>query len=236
MRGLVVVLDALAAFAEATGTSEPRLAAVAALAELAGAEAVRVGVSEAFRPVDDVAVRDLRRVVRRLELRIAPTPTLLKLALDARPERVVLAGTAPPALLQPRPFEPRHARVELAPLVRTLREAGIEVTVSLAPDLDAAKLAHAAEVDALELFTGDLVDLPAAERRAGLERLGDAATLAAKLRLPVCLGGGLDRRSLPRMLEAAPVAQSVAVGRGLAAHALLFGLERAVRQFAAGLG
>ena len=83
----------------------------------------------------------------------------------------------------------------------------------------------------MELFTGYLVDLPGAERRNALVNLGDSARLAAKLRLGIALAGGLDDRNVAEVLEAAPSAERVVFGRGLARRALLVGLDRAIRDF-----
>ena len=81
MRELVVSLDALATLAQRTRPREPALVVAASLAELAGAEAIRVGVNEDMRPVRETDLRDLRRATRRLELRMTPAPALLKVAL-----------------------------------------------------------------------------------------------------------------------------------------------------------
>ncbi len=235
MRRLVVALDAVAALAEASELGEPRIAPAAVLAEVAGADGIRASVREALRPVNDTDLRDLRRVTRRFELRLAPKPGLLGIALDARPDRVVLAGSVPAGMLVPAPLDLETARDQLNPAVRTLREAGIEAAVSLAPELEAVKLAHGAGVTQIEFFTGRMVDLPDAERARALDGLRDAASLAAKLRLPVSVGGGLERRSLDDVLRAAPASEAVTVGRGLVARAMLVGIERAVHEYAAAL-
>jgi pyridoxine 5'-phosphate synthase PdxJ len=92
MRALVADVDAAAALRDVAGRGEPRLAAIALAAEMAGADAVRLSANEALRPVRENDLHDVRRVVRCMELRLAPTPSLLKLALEVRPDRVVLAS------------------------------------------------------------------------------------------------------------------------------------------------
>jgi pyridoxine 5-phosphate synthase len=114
-------------------------------------------------------------------------------------------------------------------MLRALREAGIPAGVLIAADLEAVKAAHAEGLDAVEFFTGAIVDLPAPERRAELEKLGDAVRLAAKLRMTIGLGGGLGYRRLRESLEAAPAAERVAVGRAALSRAVLVGLDRALR-------
>ena len=68
---------------------------------------------------------------------------------------------------------------------------------------------------------------------AELERLGDTARLASKLRMSLSLGGGLGYRSLREVIDAAPAAESVAVGRAALARALLVGLDLALRDLRA---
>ena len=236
MRALVVSLDAPAALREAGGREEPRLPVLAMALELAGADAVRLGVCEGLRPVRESDLHDVRRVARELELRLAPTPSLLKLALEVRPDRVLLASEPLRGALEAGPLDAAALRGPAAQAARALHEAGIPVWARLAPDLEAVKGARAAELAGIELHPSALVDLPERERAGALERLGDAARLAAKLRLAVRAGGALDARRVRAVIGAAPVVEGVAVGRELAARALLVGLDRAVRDLRAELG
>jgi pyridoxine 5-phosphate synthase len=92
------------------------------------------------------------------------------------------------------------------------------------------KLARGTEIAGVELASVGTVDLPESERGAALERFGDAARIAAKLRLPVGVAGGLEVGRLRALLEAAPIVDRVVVGRALVARALLVGIERALRE------
>ena len=47
--------------------------------------------------------------------------------------------------------------------------------------------------------------------------------------MAIGVGGGLDYRTLPEVLDGAPAAGRVAVGRGVVARAILVGLDRALR-------
>lgn len=236
MRGLVVSLDAPAAMRDAGGREEPRLAVAAMAAEMAGADGVRLGVNEALRPVRESDLHDVRRTARVLELRLAPTPSLLKLVLEVRPDRVVLAAEPLRGAFEAGPLDPVALRGPVTAAVRALREAGIPAWARVAPDLEAVKAARGAEVAGVELSTVAFVDLPEGERPPALERFGDAARLAAKLRLPVSAGGCLEARGLRALVSAAPIVESVAVGRELAARALLVGIDRAIADLRAQLG
>jgi len=236
VRALTVALDAVAALRDAGGRDEPRLAQAALAAELAGADAVRVGVVESLRPVRESDLHDLRRAARTLELRMAPTPSLLKLALEVRPDRVILASEPGAARFDPAPLDAAALRGSAPAAVRALAEAGIPVWLRIAPELEAVKAVRAVAVGGVELAALGSVDLPEPERALALDRLGDAARLAAKLSLPVSAAGGLDTGRVRALLAAAPGIAGVTVGRHLIGRALLVGMDRAVRDLRDELG
>lgn len=233
MRKLSLCLDSLPALREISGGTHVDLNAAASLAELAGVDALRLGVNEELRPVAEADVLALRRTAALFELRMPASQGLLKVALEVRPDAVLLAGDAFEGALAPRPLELRSQSSGLAPIVRALEEAGIGVAMLVTPALDSVKAAHGLGVQSVELFTGATVDLPAVERRGRLEALADAARLASKLRMSVAIGGGLDYRSLPEVLPMAPAATRVGAGRAIVARSLLVGMDRAVRDFLA---
>lgn len=230
MRSLSLCLDSLPALREISG-SQLDLSAATSLAELAGVDSLRLGIGEELRPVAEADVQALRRTAERFELRMSASQTLLKVALETRPDFVILAGDTFEGTLASRPVELRSQPASLAPMVRSLEEAGIGVAMLVTPALDSVKAAHGLGVQTVELFTGATVDLPAVERRGRLEALADATRLAAKLRMTVSLGGGLDYRSVTEVLPMAPSAVRISVGRAVLARSLLVGLDRAVRDF-----
>jgi pyridoxine 5-phosphate synthase len=227
VRRLTLSLDALSSLRDAAAATVD-VSAAAALAELAGIDSLRIGVGEAHAAAGMADAQSARRAARRLELRLAPVQSLLKVALEVRPDSVLIAGEGRgrgPCS----PLDLRAVSGPVATVQRVLAEAGIPVAALLPPEADAVKLAHAAEIRRIDLYTGGIVDLPEPARSEKLERLGDAVRLAAKLCIGVGLSGGLDYRSVPEFLAAAPAAESVSVGRAAIARSLLVGLDRALR-------
>jgi len=233
---LTLALTGLASLRESAGASEIDLPAAATLAELAGVDVVRLAVNEDLKPVREDDIREVRRTARRLELRLPPSQSLLKVALEGRPHRVVLAGesSAPGAPAAPLDLSGRGAPLD--PVVRALAEAGIPTCAVVSPDLDAVKRVHAESIPGIEFYTGALVDLPPSEQGPEFERLGDAVRLAAKLQLSIGLGGGLSFRNLAEVLAVCPAAEWVAVGRSALARGFLVGLDRALRDLCARVG
>jgi pyridoxine 5-phosphate synthase len=233
MRSLTLELDALPSLRDAMAASDVDLPAASTLAELAGVDAVRLGVNPDLKPVREEDLRDTRRAARRLELRMSPIEPLVRVALDVRPNLVLLASDHREGRVAASPLDFRTSAAGLSGFQRALADAGIGVAALVAPTLDAVKMAHAHGLLHVELYTGALVDLPANERRKALDALGDAARLAAKLGLGLGLAGGLGYRSLPEVIQAAPAADRVAVGRAALTRAVLVGLDRALRDLRA---
>ncbi|MFQ5416859.1 MAG: pyridoxine 5'-phosphate synthase [Myxococcota bacterium] len=236
MRRLVLILDSLPVLRSAANASEVDVKAAATLAELAAVDAVRLGVNDDLLPVSEQDVADVRRAVRTFELGMSVSPTLIKVALEAQPDRVVLGLVGRDGGLPSQPVDLRGRGVSLAPTVRSLADAGIPVSALVRPELDAVKTAHSEGVDGVEFFTGLIVDLPAGDRARELEALGDASRLASKLGMHIAASGELGYRTLSEVIEHAPAVASVAVGRAIVARALLVGLDRAVRDLRALLG
>ena len=233
MARLVLALDAAAAFRDSLDARDDGhfgLVPAALLAELAGVDAVRIGITEEQRPVSDADVLNLRRAVRQLELQMPPCQALLKLALEVRPDRVILAGDARDRAS--RAVDLRGGRDSgLEQIIGALAESGIHVAARIKPELAAVKTAHTLGLSDVEFYSGDLLDLPGKERQVELEGLGDAARIAAKLRIAMGVAGGLDFLNVGEILLAAPVADRIVVGRALIARAMLVGIDCAVRDF-----
>lgn len=228
---IVVSLDSWLAQREFAGDGRSDLATAASLAELAGVDALRLSIYDELQPVRESDVDVLRRVARSLELQMPISQNMLKIALETRPDRVVLVADRLEAVGHAPPVDARVSGSGLGSVMRSLADAGIRTAVRVAPNLDAISALHAEGVGDVELFTGHLVDLPDAERRGLLVTLGDSARLASKLRLGIAVAGGLDDRNLREVLDAAPPIERVVFGTSLARRALLVGLDRAVRDF-----
>lgn len=225
MRRLTIALDSLAARRRLGESSEFDVTAAATLAELAGADAVRLALFDGAPAERERAALALRRTARHLELRMPSSPSLLKHALEIRPDLVVITGEMRGDDAWSAPLDPGHPG--LASLLRSLAEAGVRGAALVSPSIDAVKATHGAGFRAIELYTGAALDAP--EPETALEPLGDALRLAAKLRLEVGIGGGLDFRNLRTALSVAPAADRIVVGRSVVARATLVGLDRAVR-------
>ena len=73
-------------------------------------DAVRLGVNPDLKPVREEDLRDTRRAARRLELRMPPLESLVRVALDVRPDAVLLASDRREGRSAASPLDFRAAR------------------------------------------------------------------------------------------------------------------------------
>jgi pyridoxine 5-phosphate synthase len=233
IRRLVLALDALMGLREAGHSGDVGLAAAVTLAELAGVDAVRLGIDDGLKPVAESDVLNARRAARRFERRLTASPGLLKVALEARPDRGLLSASAREGGWAGGPLNLRAGAQSLAPVIHGLQEAGIPVSLRVPPKLDAVKAAHEERATGVELYTAAILDLPELERKAELESLADAGRLGAKIRRRIAIGGGLGYGTVSEVLDGVPATECVAVGRAAISRALLVGMDRAIRDLRA---
>jgi pyridoxine 5-phosphate synthase len=227
-----VSLNALVAWRDAVG-EEIDLAGIAALVDLAGGDRIRLSVSENQTAIRDSDIQRLAQSVPLFELCIPPSQSMLRLALEVRPGRVLLVEEDRYGTSSYGPLDLHKADAEVAPILRGLIDADIPTGAIIAPEIDNIKAAHAVGFRSLELYTRYAADLPEEKRAPELARLTDASMLAAKLRFDISIGGGLDFRNVDTILNAVPMAVQVSIGRSLLTRSLLIGIDRAIRDFRA---
>ncbi len=228
---LGVNVDHVATLRQARRATYPDPVAAAVLAELAGADQITIHLREDRRHIQDRDLQVLRRTVTtRLNLEMAVAQEMVRIAHEVKPDMVTLVPERREELTTEGGLDVVSGRDGVRKAVKTLRDADIEVSLFIDPDLDQVKAAHRAEAQAVELHTGRYCDARlASDRRRELNRILDASKTAAKLGLKVAAGHGLNYRNvLP--IAAIPEIEELNIGHAIVAHAVLVGLERAVRE------
>lgn len=231
MPDLVVNVDPVALLRRRHNARQPDPAAAAVLAELAGAVGIAVRFREDRRTVNDRDVRVLREIVQgRFVLGLAPTPEMMGMALDVKPDEVILMPEHPEDATTEGGLNLILDRSDISDTIATIRDSGIPVFLLTDPDPEHIKIAHRLNVDGVQIHTtsyaGDA--LPSTRERL-LARLVDATKIATKLKLRVAAGSGLDyasARAIGRLGEI----ETCIIGHSIMARALLVGIETAVRE------
>jgi pyridoxine 5-phosphate synthase len=228
---LGVNVDHVATVRQARGVKEPDPVTAAALAELAGASGITVHLREDRRHIQDRDVELLRRTVKtRLNLEMAATDEMVGIALKTLPNCVTLVPEKRTELTTEGGLDVLSYRPHLQRKVELLRQAGICVSLFVAPDLEQIKASHRVGADYIEIHTGAYCDAETAElRRNELVRIDTAIRAGRKLGLGVNAGHGLDYRNVQAIVALGGV-EEFNIGHSIVARAVLVGMERAVRE------
>jgi len=227
---LSVNIDHIATIRQARRGAEPDPLAAAVLAELAGADGIIVHLREDRRHIQDRDLRLARQTVRtKLNLEMAATDEMQRIALDVRPDIVTLVPEKREELTTEGGLEV-FARVEvLKAYIGRLQDAGIPVSLFVDPDeqqLSAAKKTRAAWV---EVHTGAYANARTeSERTAEFGKIVESATLAASLGLRVGAGHGLNYVNVKAIARIREV-EELNIGHSIISRASLVGMDRAVR-------
>ena len=228
---LGVNVDHVATLRQARRTEYPDPVAAAVLAELAGADQITIHLREDRRHIQDRDLEVMRKTVSTsLNLEMAATPEMVKVAWGVKPDTVTLVPERREELTTEGGLDVVVGREALRKVVKNLRDAEIEVSLSIDPDLDQVKAAHRVEAQVVELHTGRYCDARlASDRRKEFGRLVDACKAASKLGLRVAAGHGLNYRNV-QPVAALPEIEELNIGHAIIARAILVGMERAVRE------
>jgi pyridoxine 5-phosphate synthase len=123
-----------------------------------------------------------------------------------------------------------HNRDMYAERAASLKNAGLNVSYFIDPEIDAVKHAAKARADAVALNAFKYISAESIEgAEAELDRIEQIAQLASKLNLMVYCGNGLNYRNIRPVVELGIIDEFV-VGYAVICRATLVGLERAVRE------
>jgi pyridoxine 5-phosphate synthase len=228
---LGVNIDHVATVRQARRAQEPDPVQAAVLAELGGADGIGVHLRSDRRHIQDRDVEILRQLVRtRLNLEMAPTQEMARIALTTKPHQVTLVPERRDEITTEGGLDVVLNSVQLKPLVKTLQEGGVEVSLFVDPDLEQVKAAHKLDARAVEINTAAYADAADHKaREAALRKLADAARLGRRLGLAVHAGHGLGYANVGAVAALGELSE-LNIGHSIVSRALLVGMERAVRE------
>lgn len=231
MPRLGVNIDHVATIRQARGGNEPDPVWAAVLAEVGGADGITIHLREDRRHIQDRDLRLLRETVKvRLNLESSIDPAIVAIALETRPDQVTFVPERRAEVTTEGGLDVVGQRSRVAEAVARCRDAGLEVSLFIDPDLAQVEASAALGVRAVELHTGRYADARGeADRARELADLAAAgrATVAAGLALHA--GHGLNYQNVGAVVRLPGMAE-LNIGHSIVSRAVFVGLERAVRE------
>jgi pyridoxine 5-phosphate synthase len=235
---LNVNIDHVATVRQARRAPEPSVVAAAMLCEQAGADGITVHLRGDRRHIQDADVRALRAsVTTYLNLEMAATEEMLKVALETRPDAVSLVPESPNEITTEGGLDVKGNIAIVRATVGRLREAGILASLFIDPDPKQIEAAHNVSAQQIEMCTAPYAEATLGARgfhgegalRVGKEtrRLREGATLAKQYGLLIAAGHGLTYRNVGAVAAISDISE-FNIGHSIISRSVFVGLERAV--------
>lgn len=236
MLKLGVNIDHVATVREAryrgSAQGEPDPVQAALICEEAGAHGITAHLREDRRHIQDRDIWQLREQIKtRLNLEMANAPEIIAIALKLKPEIVCLVPERRQEVTTEGGLDVAGNLASLTETTREMNDAGIEVSMFIAPDPRQVEASAKSGSQFIELHTGafaeDFHDEKAREEE--LQRLIAAATQAHGLGLQVNAGHGLNYENLAA-LHRVPHMVELNIGHSIVSRAVFVGMETAVKE------
>jgi pyridoxine 5-phosphate synthase len=225
---LGVNIDHVATLRQARGTSYPRPAEAAYVAERAGADSITVHLREDRRHIQDHDLDEINEVLRtHMNLEMAVTDEMISIAKRIGPKDVCLVPEKRKELTTEGGLDVASQVDKVARACRELADAGVRVSLFIDPDRGQLDAAVAAGAPVVELHTGSYAEAAGEEQTAELARIVDAARYGTEQGLVINAGHGLHYRNV-QPIARIPQIVELNIGHAIIARSIFDGLGAAV--------
>jgi len=231
---LGVNIDHVATIRQARLAAEPDPVAAAVIAELAGADGITIHLREDRRHIQDRDLVLIGQVTQcRLNLEMAATPEMVRIALKQAPHAVCLVPEKRAELTTEGGLDVMAGGSRLKEIVRKFKRKGIEVSFFVDPDPRQVIAAKELNADAVEIHTGLYANAAGGKaRERALDRIRRSVEIGTEVGITVHAGHGLTYQNVSPVAAIAGI-EEFNIGHSIISRAVLVGLDRAVREMKA---
>ncbi len=225
---LGVNIDHVATIRNARGGDHPDPVRAAQIVADCGGDGITAHLREDRRHIRD---DDLRRIQQAtdlpLNLEMAATEEMLAIALAHKPHAACLVPEKREERTTEGGLDAAGQHNRLAPVVTQLVDAGIRVSLFIAPEERQLEAAMRLGAPVVEFHTGEYAHALGEARTRELDRIADMAALAVKNGIEPHAGHGLTYENV-QPVAAIPQLAELNIGHYLVGEAVFVGLEGAV--------
>jgi len=228
---LGVNIDHIATIREARKTNEPDPVYAAVLAELAGADGITVHLRQDRRHIKERDVELLRRTIKtKLNIEMAATMEMVKLALKYKPDMCTLVPESPDEITTQGGLDVVLYMEKIGEIAGNLRSAGLNVSVFIDPDNNQIKACHRLGLNIVEINTGSYAEnWNNSYRELELEKIKKAVIYANKLNFRIFAGHGLTYQNVSDIASITDI-EELNIGHTIIANSTFLGLENAIKK------
>jgi pyridoxine 5-phosphate synthase len=225
---LGVNIDHVATIRNARGGDHPDPVRAAQIVAACGGDGITAHLREDRRHIRD---EDLARIQAAtdlpLNLEMAATDEMLAIALRHKPHAACIVPERREERTTEGGLDAAGQHNRLVPIVSALADAGIRVSLFIAPDERQIEAAMRLRAPVVELHTGEYAHAEGDQVAVELRRLADMSALAAKNGIEPHAGHGLTYDNV-QPIAAIPQLAELNIGHYLIGEAIFCGLEPAV--------
>ena len=211
---------------------EPDPIEAALICEAAGAHGITAHLREDRRHIQDRDVWRLREAIKtRLNFEMANSPEIIQIALSVKPEIVCLVPERRQEVTTEGGLDVAANWLALVDTRKRMNDAGIEVSLFIAPDPEQIEASARVGAQFVELHTGRFAENynRKRERNEEIARLVAAAKQAHELGIQVNAGHGLNYQNL-QLLHLVPHLVELNIGHSIVSRSVIVGLATAVKE------
>lgn len=230
---LGVNIDHVATLRNARGGVEPDPIQAAEICEANGATSITAHLREDRRHIMDSDIRTLKKVIKtRLNLEMAVTDEMQKIALEVRPYSVCLVPEKRQEVTTEGGLDVASQLQKITNFVQPLKEAGIIVSLFIDPSNEQIYAAAKTGAQFIELHTGQYsMAFGTPEEQEEFEKVREASRLGHALGLKVNAGHGLNYENVYRMRQIDDLYE-LNIGHSIISRSVFTGLAQAVKDMA----
>lgn len=230
---LGVNIDHVATIRNARGGDHPAPTRAAQIVAQAGGDGITVHLREDRRHIIDADIARVQAATGLpLNLEMAATDEMVEIALRHAPHAACIVPERREERTTEGGLDAAGLHNRLAPLVTRLTEAGVRVSLFIAPEPRQIEAAMALGAPVVELHTGEYANATGDQVAIELKRIADMAALAAKNGIEPHAGHGLTYENV-QPIAAIPQLAELNIGHYLIGEAIFIGLDASVAKMRA---
>jgi len=228
---LGVNIDHVATLRQARREAFPDVIKAAEAAVAGGADGIVVHLREDRRHIQDKDVYDIRKKVNtRLDLEMAMTDEIGRIALDVKPDMITLVPEKREEVTTEGGLDVVGHLKELTEFINPFKKNKIVVSLFVDPISSQIEASAKTGADFIEIHTGAYAGHRSEDQRSReLDKINKATDLAVGLGLMVNAGHGLDYQNVGNIVKIDGI-EELNIGFSIIARAVFVGLEKAVEE------
>ena len=230
---LGVNIDHVATIRNARGEIYPDPLRAALIAQKSGADSITIHLREDRRHIRDHDLKNIKKKLKiPLNLEIAPTKEMLRIAINNKPDFVCIVPEKRQEITTEGGLNLKKNRKFIKKIIKNLQNNKIRVSLFIEPKINDIKFSNSLGADCVELHTGNFCNMFNKGKKTTKEyiKLERSANYAKSIGLEVHAGHGLTIKSAHHISKIKNISE-FNIGHFLIAESLFLGLNNTIKKF-----